>query len=485
MEDVPMSKAPMEGVPTPPMAPAPASDLKPGPTEDAPSPPSELTQSFVNIPQIQGSLPPPMPDSPSITPRSDNCEIPAEGVIASKVPAIDVFAARAGREKHAEQDEGWLSELAGFLQEDLVAERPEDVKVAAMAELQRRRCHVSESAVKLSSARESGAPSSERFGQEEKQESASTAQGEDDCDASKAGSTPDGSAWDIENPHPARKQEEVALRDDSKQSAGEASNASSKEYRVSRKPWRLISNRRRTTMKQHHGKTPLHKAAWYAECITCAAFSLACLTMLCLWARHENEESFVNTFFVTAIAAMTYFAKSCHMGDMVIKGDLVPIARYIDWITTTPLMLYELCHIAHATTPMIIMVIMSDLLMLATGIIAALMPWKPHKHLKQVWFAFSCFFYIMLLVSLQVDVGYKASKQIEVAANLFKQLEMLTIVVWSFYPIIVGMGRAHLGLITKPTEDIILCVLDVVAKIGMEGTIVGSCFNGCVEEGAH
>ncbi|CAK0810701.1 unnamed protein product [Prorocentrum cordatum] len=454
MEDAPMPKAAMEGMPTPPMASAPASDLNFGPTEDAPPPPSELTQSFVNIPKIQGSLPPPMPDSLSITPRSDDFEIPAEGVIASKVPAIDVFAARAGKEQHAVNDaevkeEGRLSEL------------------------------------KLRSARESGAPSSERFGQDEKQESASTAQGEDDCDASKAGSTPDGSTWDIENPHAARKQEKVALRDDSKQSGGEASNASSKEYRVSRKPWRLISNRRRTTMKQHHGKTPLHRAAWYAECITCAAFSLACLTMLCLWARHENEESFVNTFFVTAIAAMTYFAKSCHMGDMVIKGDLVPIARYIDWITTTPLMLYELCHIAHATTPMIIMVIMSDLLMLATGIIAALMPWKPHKHLKQVWFAFSCFFYIMLLVSLQVDVGYKASKQIEVAANLFKQLEMLTIVVWSFYPIIVGMGRAHLGLITKPTEDIILCVLDVVAKIGMEGIIVGSCFNGCVEEGAH
>jgi bacteriorhodopsin len=173
------------------------------------------------------------------------------------------------------------------------------------------------------------------------------------------------------------------------------------------------------------------------------------------------------------------------MGDMVIKGHLVPLARYIDWITTTPLMLYELCHIAHATTPMLIMVIMSDLLMIATGIIAALVPWKTHKGVKQYWFGASCSFYIILLVVLHVDVGYKASKQIEVAANLFKQLEMLTITVWSGYPIIVGIGRAHLGLITKPTEDICLCILDVVAKIGMEGLIVASCYSGCIEEGAH
>jgi bacteriorhodopsin len=148
-------------------------------------------------------------------------------------------------------------------------------------------------------------------------------------------------------------------------------------------------------------------------------------------------------------------------------------------------MLYELCHIAHATTPMLIMVITSDLLMLATGIIAALIPWKTHKHVKQVWFVASCCFYIILLVALHVDVGYKASKQIEVAANLFKQLEILTIVGWSHYPIVVGLGRAHLGLITKPTEDILLCFLDVMSKIGMEGLIVASCFSGCIEEGAH
>jgi sensory rhodopsin len=272
-----------------------------------------------------------------------------------------------------------------------------------------------------------------------------------------------------------------ALRDASKAQ----SEASSATDAASCKPWRLIAARRRIKMKQHHGKTLLHKAAWYAECITCGTFSVACLLMLCLWARHVNEESFVNTFFVTAIAAMTYFAKSCHMGDMAIRGNLVPIARYIDWITTTPLMLYELCHIAHATTPMLIMVIMSDLLMIATGIIAALVPWKTHKGVKQYWFGASCSFYIILLVVLHVDVGYKASKQIEVAANLFKQLEMLTITVWSGYPIIVGIGRAHLGLITKPTEDICLCILDVVAKIGMEGLIVASCYSGCIEEGAH
>jgi bacteriorhodopsin len=193
-----------------------------------------------------------------------------------------------------------------------------------------------------------------------------------------------------------------------------------------------------------------------------------------------NEEAFVNTFFVTAIAAMTYFAKACHMGDFMFRGQVVPIARYIDWITTTPLMLYEVCHIAHAPASMTIMVIVCDLLMLATGLISAAVPWKPYKAMKTVWFLFSCLFYILMVIVLQMDVAYKASKQVEVAATLFKRLEVLTVAVWSFYPVVVMMGRAHLGLITKPMEDILLCVLDVIAKIGMEGLIVASCFNGCL-----
>jgi bacteriorhodopsin len=220
-----------------------------------------------------------------------------------------------------------------------------------------------------------------------------------------------------------------------------------------------------------------------AEWATCFAFTLAHLVMLVLWARHDgNQDSYVTTLFVTAIAAATYFAKACHMGDFTINGIVVPLPRYIDWITTTPLMLYELCHIAHASFGSTFMVILCDVLMLATGIIEAMIPWRPHKGIKQVWFILSCWFFVLMLLVIHFDVAKKAEKQNEVAANLFKQLEYLTIAVWSLYPIIVGIGRANTGLITKPIEDIALCLMDVVAKIGMEGLIVMSCSQGCLDK---
>jgi bacteriorhodopsin len=250
---------------------------------------------------------------------------------------------------------------------------------------------------------------------------------------------------------------------------------------------RLLSMRRNDTLARMHGDSPIYYAAWIAEWVTCFLFFAAHVVMLVLWARHDgNQESYVTTLFVTAIAAATYFAKACHMGDWKINGIVVPLPRYIDWITTTPLMLYEICHIAHASTGSTLMIILCDVLMIATGMIEAMIPWKPHKVIKQVWFAMSCWFYVMLLVVLHVDVAKKAEEQGQVAQDLFKKLEVLTVVVWSLYPIIVGIGRANTALITKPIEDIALCFMDVVAKIGMEGLIVAACFQGCVEKaGGH
>ena len=63
-----------------------------------------------------------------------------------------------------------------------------------------------------------------------------------------------------------------------------------------------------------------------------------------------SPRSLCRHFFVTSIAAAAYFAKVTGMSDVVIAGRKVPLIRYIDWIATTPLMLFELCVIGGAET---------------------------------------------------------------------------------------------------------------------------------------
>jgi hypothetical protein len=77
---------------------------------------------------------------------------------------------------------------------------------------------------------------------------------------------------------------------------------------------------------------------------------------------------------------------------------------------------------------------------------------------------------------------------------LFTQLKWLMIVIWSLYPIVCGLGRAHLGLISVAagkrsvklqnnhafahlttlvhSKDALTCIMDSAAKIGMEMMVI-------------
>ena len=56
--------------------------------------------------------------------------------------------------------------------------------------------------------------------------------------------------------------------------------------------------------------------------------------------------------------------------------------------------------------------------------------------------------------------------------ELFGYLKVLTSTVWTFYPIVVFLGCAQCHLISKNTEDCLLCLLDITAKLGVEGLII-------------
>ncbi len=222
---------------------------------------------------------------------------------------------------------------------------------------------------------------------------------------------------------------------------------------------------------------------WYTQ----FAFSIATTVLLIFYATHNHPAAFVNTFFVQSIAAIAYFVKASHAGEVVISGTHIPFVRYVDWITTTPLMLYELCHIAHAETHVIVMIIGCDLITLSLGITSAVMDQEKHLGVKYTLFLIAIAFYIMMVCTLIQDVAQplydrrngddhhrflEEDSDLEDTIELFNDLEVLTIVSWSFYPIAVLLGRAHFGLITQSVEDGFICILDIVSKIGMEGLII-------------
>ena len=232
---------------------------------------------------------------------------------------------------------------------------------------------------------------------------------------------------------------------------------------------------------------------WFTQFI----FTIATIVLLGFYASFDHPAPFVNTFFVQAIASIAYFVKASHAGDLVIANTHIPFVRYVDWITTTPLMLYELCHIAHAESHVIIMVLGCDLITLFLGISSAVMDQEKHFGVKYTLFLIAAGFYILMVCTLMTDVAqplYDAADEarhddhsyddhyiagddhmdsnIEHTVELFDNLEVLTIVSWSFYPVAVLLGRAHFGIITQSVEDGFICILDIISKVGMEGMII-------------
>ena len=117
--------------------------------------------------------------------------------------------------------------------------------------------------------------------------------------------------------------------------------------------------------------------------------------------------------------------------------------------------------------------VVTDLLMLATGIFAASLSRVDHGRLMLVWFGIGCVFFIIMVSMLHVKVAHgTVLNQDQDTQDLFNHIEKLTIITWSFYPVVVFLGRAQNQLISKSAEDALLCILDCIAKLGMEGLII-------------
>ena len=180
-----------------------------------------------------------------------------------------------------------------------------------------------------------------------------------------------------------------------------------------------------------------------------------------------------------AIAAGAYYAKGTGYGEVSYKGRKVPLARYIDWITTTPLMLYELCHLGGATFSTTLFILGCDLITLSFGLVSAFLDRKGSSRQMLTWFFSAGFFYVMMMLALHGEVARgTALNQAQWVQDLFNQLTILTSITWSCYPIVVFLGRAECHLITKEMEEFLLVVLDILSKMGMEALIVVSHVSG-------
>jgi bacteriorhodopsin len=184
----------------------------------------------------------------------------------------------------------------------------------------------------------------------------------------------------------------------------------------------------------------------------------------------EQQEFYIITIFITAIAGASYFAMATGFGLIEVSvqglGTLdIYWARYADWLFTTPLLLLDLALLAGADRNTIYTLVGLDVFMIVTGLVGALA--TEGQLFRILWWAISSGALLVLLYYLLGSLSAQASAQSGEVGALFNRLRNLILVLWSAYPVVWMLGtESGFAIIPLGIETAAFMVLDLSAKVG-------------------
>jgi bacteriorhodopsin len=185
----------------------------------------------------------------------------------------------------------------------------------------------------------------------------------------------------------------------------------------------------------------------------------------------------VITAFITTFATISYFAMATGDGNsfahIVIKEthNNVPDtvehvfrqvfwARYIDWALTTPLLLLDLAFLAGMSGANIVVIVVADLLMVFLGLFAA---FGRAEGQKWAYYAMSCAAFLVIIYQLAIPGRRAVMGKDSGTAKLFAAIGGFTIIIWTLYPIVWGIGDGSRRW-SVDAEIIAYAILDILAK---------------------
>ena len=190
-------------------------------------------------------------------------------------------------------------------------------------------------------------------------------------------------------------------------------------------------------------------------------------------ARGEDSHHAVASMFVCIIAAVSYFAMANGQGIIDVDGRSVYIARYADWLFTTPLLLLGLLMVgipalrqgedSRARTSLFAGVIGADVLMIVTGALAAL---SSDDTVRYTWYAISCGAFLAVIGLLYGPAREIVKRETGATVALFGTLLTMLTVLWFIYPILWLLGTEGTGAIGLEAEIAVFAVIDLTAKVG-------------------
>lgn len=174
------------------------------------------------------------------------------------------------------------------------------------------------------------------------------------------------------------------------------------------------------------------------------------------------------TAAITGFAFISYLAMATGSGVTILDdGREFYFFRYIDWLITTPLLLLDLALLAMArpgrNVGLIATLLGLDVFMIVTGLIAGS---STNTFFTVVFFIISTAALVGVLYLLYTRFFAAARTRSQGVAGIFNQLAILTIVLWSLYPIVFLLGTEGFRAVDQDWEIFLFLILDLLAKVG-------------------
>lgn len=169
---------------------------------------------------------------------------------------------------------------------------------------------------------------------------------------------------------------------------------------------------------------------------------------------------------VTTIAGVAYTVMWASASGLL-GMDVITEARYIDWLLTTPLLVYYIGWIAGASASTRYRIMGADALMIVTGYVAE----TGAGTIKWVGFALSSVFFALVLYYLVSEISDAGEGRPPAVKSAFLNLRDITLFLWVLFPLVWLLGPAGFGLMGFTDYVLIYGLLDTGAKVGFEGIV--------------
>jgi bacteriorhodopsin len=154
------------------------------------------------------------------------------------------------------------------------------------------------------------------------------------------------------------------------------------------------------------------------------------------------------------------------LGKIEVAGQITHLARYADWIVTTPLLLMSLSwtamhHHKSKDWTLIFSLMATQVIVIVSGLLADLsdVPW-----VRYLWYAIGCVAFLVVLWGIWGPLRQKTNGDAELS-SFYKGLTTFFTITWICYPLIWILGPSGVRLFGQNVDTFLFCLVPFFSKV--------------------